>query len=160
MNPHALRSHKKMSKRLNGPLTFKPMKRNKLPKPFKTMGGARLFTTELVDVSDKHQVIFVWRDGELLTDRAFFAWLMMKVHDGKLFPLAELHWHPSHKGIHIKTPCRAEVDYTSRQLPGAIELDIHTASMYDPQSETDRDVLIGMFCRIAGVTLGREDLLS
>jgi hypothetical protein len=160
MQPRALRDQKTSPKRLESDPAFKLMKRGKLPKPFAKMGGSRLYTTELVDVSETHQVIFIWRDGELLTDRAFFAWLLKRTHNGSLYPLAELHWHPSHKGIHMKTPCHAEVDYTNRQLPGAVELDVRTVSMYDPREESDRRYLIAAFCKKVGITLGPKDLLS
>jgi len=159
MTPRELRNQKRQAKRLTAQPVFKPLKRNKLPKPFKAMGGSRLFATDLIDVSASHQLIFVWRDGLILTDCAFYGWLLKKLSDSSLFPLLEMHWHPSHKGLHIKTPCRTEIDYTNRQLPGAIELGMRTTLMYDPRCETDRLALIGKFCEAAGIALGAEEAL-
>lgn len=159
MDARELQNQKKQPKRLTMQPVFKPLKKNKLPKPFKTMGGQRLAATDLIDVSPSHKVIFVWRDGQILTDRAFYGWLLKTVGDGSLYPLMEMHWHPSHKGLHIRTPCRSEIDYTNRQLPGAIELDIRTVSRYDPQRESDRLELIGKFCKAAGIELGAEGAL-
>src|SRR5471030_105355 len=159
MPPRELRNQKRQPKRLTAQPVFKPLKRNRLPKPFKTMGGARLFATDLIEVSSSHQLIFVWRDGPILTDRAFYGWLLKKVSDSSLFPLLEMHWHPSHKGLHIKTPCRTEIDYTNRQLPGAPELGMRTVLRYDPRSESDRLALIGRFCEAAGIEFGAEGAL-
>lgn len=159
MDPRELRNQKEQPKRLTAPPVFKPLKKNKLPKPFKTMGSPRLAATDLIAVSPSHELIFMWRDGQILTDRAFYGWLFKKVDDGSRYPLIEMHWHPSHKGLHIKVPCRATIDYTNRQLPGAMELDIRTVSMYDPQRESDRLELIGKFCKAAGIQLGAEGSL-
>ena len=101
MDARELRSQKRQAKRLTAQPAFKSLKRNKLPKPFKTMGGSRLFATDLIDVSASHQLIFVWRDGPLLTDRSFYGWLLKKLCGGALYPLLEMHWHPSHKGLHL-----------------------------------------------------------
>lgn len=104
-------------------------------------------------VSDTHVAVFIWRDGEILTDRAFFGHLLCKLHTGALYPLFEFHWHPSHKGLHAKLP------YTGRQLPGAPELALKTDGKLDPRSEGDRFRLIAAFCDACGIVLGDEDLL-
>jgi len=159
MDRYALKLQKKQPKRLPAKPVFKAMKKGKFPRPFSKMGGPRLSATDLIDVSPSHQVIFLWKDGQILTDRSFYGWLLKKVGTANLYPLLEMHWHPSHKGLHIKTPCDASNDYTDRQLPGAKELDIRTVKMYDPQVESDRAVLIGKFCEIAGIDLGPEGVL-
>ena len=159
MTPHELVAHKKSEKRLADLPAFKPMKKGKLPKPFKTMGGPRLFATDIIDVSDTHCVIFIWRDGEELTDSMFLAWLMCKLSSGQLSPLFELHLHPSHKGLHVKTPCKTELNYTDRQLPGAPELDLHMERMLDPRDDGDRHLLIAEFCNRCGIQLGSKDNL-
>lgn len=159
MDRHALKLQKKQPKRLPAKPVFKAMKKGKFPRPFSKMGGPRLSATDLIDVSPNHQVIFLWKDGQILTDRSFYGWLLKKVGTANLYPLLEMHWHPSHKGLHIKTPCEASNDYTDRQLPGAKELDIRTVKMYDPQVESDRAFLIGKFCEIAGIDLGPEGAL-
>ncbi|MYM34894.1 hypothetical protein GTP38_11140 [Duganella sp. FT94W] len=157
MLPKELKSQKLQEKRLAQIPAFKPMKKGKLPKPFNKMGGPRLSCTGLVNVSLSHQVIFVWKDGEIFSDRAFFGWLMKKVGSTDLYPLLEMHWHPSHKGLHIKTPCNTDFDYSNRQLPSAPELDIRAAKAYDPQLEDDRLRLVERFCQVAGIELGAPE---
>lgn len=159
MNPKDLAAHKKFEKRLKTLPQFKQMKKGKLPKPFKTMGGLRLYSTEIIDVSDAHCVIFIWRDGEEITDSIFLAWLFCKLANGDLSPIFEMHLHPSHKGLHAKTPCLTELNYTNRQLPGAPELDLKTQSEYDPRDPDDRTILINIFCDRCGIKIGDEDNL-
>jgi len=159
MKRHALKAQKLQPKRLAEKPVFKAIKKGKFPRPFARMGGPRMSATELIDVSPSHQVFFLWKDGQILTDRSFYAWLVKRVGTSSLYPLLEMHWHPSHKGLHIKTPCQATVDYTDRQLPGAKELDIRTVEMYDPKDEDGRLQLIGKFCEIAGIDLGPEGAL-
>lgn len=122
MSPTELAQHKAAPKRLASEIVFKSLKRGKLPKPFHKMGGSRVRSTDIIPVSDTHRVLFVWRDGELKTDSAFFAWMMSAVGDYALYPLFELHCHPSHKGLHAKLPCKTDINYAGRQLPGAPEL--------------------------------------
>lgn len=161
MLPRQLRAQKNQPKRLAELPPFKVMKKGKLPRPFSKMGGSRMWSTGLIDVSDSHQVIFIWRDGDVLTDRSFFAWLFKKASTLDLYPLLEMHWHPSHKGLHIKMPCRTDLDYSNRQLPGAPELDISIPKAYDPKIDDDRMMLIGKFCLIADIKLGEKgDLWS
>ena len=156
MTPAELSQHKASPKRLAGDLLFKQMKRGKWPMPFHKMGGARVRATEVIAVSDTHRVLFVWRDGELKTDSAFFAWLLCEMADDVLYPLFELHCHPSHKGLHAKLPCNTEVNYAGRQLPGAPELSLSAIDGLDPRNATDREQMIARFCRACGITLGRE----
>ena len=154
MTPSELARHKAAPKRLEGELAFKQMKRGKWPKPFHKMGSSRLRATELTSVSETHRVLFVWRDGELITDSAFFAWLLCQLNDEVLYPLFELHCHPSHKGLHAKLPCKTEFNYEGRQLPGAPELALSSADGLDPRNEADRQKLINRFCQACGITMG------
>ena len=159
MKPKDLREHKKALKLLDSSPEFKQMKRGKFPKPFKTMGSPRLFTTGLLNVSDTHCVIFIWRDGPEITDSLFLGYLFCKLNNSDLYPLFEFHLHPSHKSIHGKTPCNTESNYTNRQLPGAPELKIASkvARQLDPRSESDRAILIGDFCDSCGITIGKKN---
>ncbi|MFZ6732050.1 hypothetical protein ACO0LG_09035 [Undibacterium sp. Ji42W] len=159
MEPSDLLEHKHSHKRLASQPQFKPMKKGKFPKPFKTMGGMRLHSTDLIDVSDTHCVIFIWRDGDELIDSLFLGWLMCKLRSGELSPLFEMHLHPSHKGLHVKMPCKTDLDYTSRQLPGAPEFDLKFQRMLDPRSEKDREILIADFCKRCGIEIGDENSL-
>jgi hypothetical protein len=152
-----LAGHKTTSKRLQDMPPFKPMKRGRLPKPFHKMGGARFFATELIPVSDYHSVLFIWGDGEILTDTKFYGYLLCGLPNGSLSPLLEFHWHPSHKGVHIKVPCDTELDYTDRLLPGAPELALKSTYVFDPRVPDDRVRLITVFCQAAGIKLGRAD---
>lgn len=160
MEPYHLIDHKRVKKRLASLPAFKPMKKGKFPKPFKTMGGGtRTFSTELIDVSDTHCVIFIWRDGEELTDSMFLAWLLCKLSNGDLSPLFEMHLHPSHKGLHVKIPCKTDLDYTNRQLPGAPEFDLKMRRTLDPREQNDREILIAEFCKRCGIATGDENSL-
>lgn len=157
MKRRDLAGHKIASKRLQDVPSFKQMKRGKLPKPFSKMGGARYFATDLISVSDTHSVLFVWGNGEILTDTKFYGYLVCGLPNGSLSPLLEFHWHPSHKGIHIKIPCETELDYTNRLLPGAPELALDRTCALDPRVHDDRLRLITMFCQAAGIKLGQAD---
>lgn len=157
MKPHDLKAHKNAFKQLAAIPKFSPQKRNKLPKPFKGLGGPRIESTGLIDVSNTHVAIMYWRDGPILTDRAFYGHLMCRLSNGDLSPLLEFHWHPSHKGLHCKTPCNTAVDYTNRQLPGAPELSIKTNGLLDPKDAFDRLKLVIAFCKSCGITLPDTD---
>lgn len=159
MDARDLLAHKKSPKRLATMPHFKPLKKGKLPKPFKTMGGSRLFSTDIIDVSDTHSVIFIWRDGSELTDTMFLAWMLCKLNNGDFSPLYEFHFHPSHKGMHAKIPCRTQFNYTNRQLPGAPEFNLHSANIPDPRTACDRGILIVRFCKACGIDLGDEQNL-
>lgn len=159
MSPRDLRAQKAQEKRLAINPAFKTMKKGKCPKPFAKMGGPRLSCTDLIDVSPFHQVIFIWKDGQIRTDRSFYGWLFKKVSPRGLLPLLEMHWHPSHKGLHVKMPCNTEQDYLNRQLPGAPELGVNTVKAYDPKIESDRLELIEHFCVAAGIKIGNPETL-
>jgi hypothetical protein len=154
VTPRELARHKSAIKRLIDIPTFKQMKRGKWPKPFHRMGNVRLFATEPIAVSETHVAVFIWRDGAVLSDTAFFAHLFCRLSNNALYPLFEFHWHPSHKGIHAKLPCQTESDYTNRQLPGAPELALNTDRQFDPRAEADRLRLIAEFCDACGIVLG------
>lgn len=159
MNKKDILDHKVFVKKLPDKPTFKAMKKGRLPKPFKSMGSNRLFTSDFIEVSDSHSIIFIWRNGEELTDRAFYAWMFCKLQNKDLYPLFEMHYHPSHKGVHCKVPCKTELDYTNRQLPSAPELDLKVNQNLDPRVEIDRDKLILKFCKSCGISVGNDDEL-
>src|SRR4051812_2409389 len=108
MTPRDLKAHKDARKRLTAVPIFKPQKRNKLPRPFKSIGGPRIQSTGMIDVSDDHVVLMYWRDGQILTDRSFYGHLYCRLQNGNISPVFEFHWHPSHKGIHCKVPCKTQ----------------------------------------------------
>lgn len=157
MKPHDLHAHKKAPKQLKAVPVFKPQARNKLPKPFKKLGGSRIESTGMMDVSADHVAFMYWRDGDILTDRSFFAYLFCRMANNDLSPLFEFHWHPNHKGFHCKTPCRTINDYTNRTLPGAIELALKTDSRLDPKNHADRLKLVMYFCELCGIVLPDND---
>ena len=121
------------------------------------MGGIRYQWTEIQAVSDIHRIVFIWRNGELRTDTAFFAYLFFALQNGELYPLTEFHLHPSHKGGHMKVPCETQYDYTERFLPGAPELKISGVGQLDPRLEKDRDILIARFCYAVGIKTGKDN---
>ena len=156
MTPKELANHKAVPKRLAGLPLFKTVKRGKFPKPLNKMGGSRIQATELIDVSDSHRIVFLWRDGELRTDSAFFAYLFCVLGDGRLYPLFEMHFHPSHKGLHGKLPCNTDSDFAARMLPGAPELAPSSRNDLDPREPVDRNNLIERFCSACGIAMGTE----
>ena len=154
MTPAELAQHKAAPKRLARTLAFKPMKRGKWPKPFHKMNSPRVRATEVTAVSDTHRVMFLWRDGELKTDSVFLAWLFCELDEEVLFPLFEMHFHPSHKGLHAKLPCKTDTNYEGRQLVQAPELTLSSIDGLEPLSEADRQQLINRFCQACGITMG------
>lgn len=155
MKRRDLADHKTAPKRLRNMPTFRQMKRGKLPKPFHRMGGARYSATDLIPVSETHSVLFIWGNGDILTDTRFYGYLLCGLPNGSLSPLLEFHWHPSHKGVHIKVPCETSLDYTDRLLPGAPELALKSSRIFDPRLSDDRKRLISVFCQAAGIALGQ-----
>ncbi len=155
MKKTELKNYKIQPKHLSKTPIFTPLRRKHLPKPFNQIGGARITSSGMIDVSDEFTVLFVCRDGEALTDTAFYGYLMCKLSNGNLYPITEYHWHPSHKGQHIKTPCGTELNYTNRMLPRAPELScaIGINRQPDPRDEKDRIILIEHFCKITGISI-------
>lgn len=151
MTPHELKKHKSAPKAISEEITFSNLKKGRLPKPFKRMGGRRLFATKILDLTNNYAAIFLYRDGEILTDTAFFGYLMLRIPDNDFYPILEFHWHPSHKGFHIKLPCNTSLDYTNRMLPNAPELNIKTKPTIDPRIANDRFVLIDLFCELCDI---------
>jgi hypothetical protein len=158
MTPHELRKHKLYKKQLKEVPVFKPHSKRKkqLPKPLSRIGGSKVFSSGLLEVSDTHSVFMLWREGDILTDRSFYAYLFCQLSDKTLSPLLEFHWHPSHKGQHCKTPCKTTQNFTGRLLPGAPELALATDHKLDPRKEKDRLKLIIKFCETCGIGLPDE----
>lgn len=158
MLPKQLAQHKIAPKSLAAVPVFRRLKKGHLPKPLHKIGGARFQATDVLPISDTHRAVFMWRDGELLTDSAFFGYLFQVLEQDELFPLAEFHLHPSHKGLHIKVPCNTTYDYRQRLLPGAPELALSSGvSGLDPRKDSDRIKLIDRFCKALGIVTGVEN---
>lgn len=145
--------HKATSKVLTAMPDFLPLKKGKLPKPFHKMGGLRCQSSGMIKLSDDHSALFIWRNGETLADASFFGYLTCNLAQGALCIILEFHWHPSHKGIHCKIPCRTDLDYTDRFLVRAPELALSGSTSLDPRVDLDRQKLIVLFCEACGVTL-------
>ena len=108
-------------------------------------------------MENDYTAIFFWRDGPLLTDRAFYGHLFQRRPDDRLSPVFEFHWHPSHKNAHCKVPCNTDADYTNRMLAGAPELAMNARPSLDPGNETDRHQLVEVFCIACGIELPTHD---
>ena len=50
------------------------------------------------------------------------AWLFCELDEEPLYPLFEVHFQPSHKGLHAKLPCKTDINDGGRQLVKAPEL--------------------------------------
>ena len=152
MDQRLLKKHKRAAKRLSEAPLFKASRRGRLPKPLDKLAGARVFASDLMPVGGPYHVCFAWRDGQLLADTSFYGWLFLGA-SGDLYPLAALHYHPSHKPAHLLTPCRDGRDFTNRQLPGVIEFAVAN-ERFDPRLPVDRGRLIELFCARCGIDLG------
>lgn len=152
MDPRDLLQHKLAFKTLAGQPEFKNIKRGKLPRPLHKLGGPRVHCTPVITLSDTHRAVMLWRDGDTLQDTAFYGYLFCCLQNGDLSPLFELHWHPSHKGLHCKTPCRSELNHTGRLLPGAQEFSI-SGEAFDPRNPNDLSALVLLFCDRCGITI-------
>lgn len=157
MNRQQLLAQKRKPKRLCE-VEFKALRKPSLPKPFDKIGGPRIQYSGLIDVADDSVVLFVARDGETLERRAFYAYWLLRTASG-LLPLVILHYHPSHKGVHLLTNCRDDRDYTERQLPGAPELALKTPADIDPGAQEGRLRLVNLFCERCGIRLGPDHQL-
>lgn len=160
MTPHELKIHKKAEKLLKVIPSFSLQKRNKLPRPFQKLGGDRILSSGMMEVSDSHVAFMYWRDGDILSDRSFFGHLFCRLANGDLSPIFEFHWHPSHKGVHCLTPCKTSSDYTNRHLKQAPELAIKTEKLFDPRVEVELNQLVILFCESCGISLPPKDTNS
>lgn len=150
---HILKDAKAAPKRLVD-YAFKPARSRQLPKPFNRL-GPRAYLSDLIDLGKDYRAVFIWRDGETLSRTAFYGHLLRQTERG-LLPLAILHYHPSHKGVHGLFNCEVERDYTGRHLPGGREFVLKGGAGFDPRIEGDRHRLIGIFCERFGVILGPD----
>jgi hypothetical protein len=161
MKKVTLSLHKKAPKVLSEMPSFLSMKRGKLPKPLHEAGGPRASLTQLIPVGGEYVAWFMWRDGETIEQTAFYAYLFSRISENTLYPLCHFHWHPSHKSLHMKTPCGSDLNYTNRGLPGALELQLkcNIDKRFDHRLELDRIQLVQVFCDACGINFGRSDLL-
>jgi hypothetical protein len=157
MEKSELAEHKRYPKKINDVPAFKPIKSQKLPPPLHKIKSSRVFSTSMLAVSDKHLAVLYWKDGDLLSDTSFYGYLFLKCAGSDIYPLLEYHWHPSHKGHHVKTPCRSPLNYTNRGLPMAIELNVSADVSLDPRTADGRSRLLFEFCSACGITLAKKD---
>lgn len=159
MTPNDLKKHKLALKQLVTKPSFNPLKRGKkaLPSPLSKLGGARVHSTELLNLSSDYSAFMYWIDGPIKSDRKFFGHLFTRLASGKLSPIFEFHWHPSHKGFHCKMPCKTDLNYTSRFLVGAPELQLTTDASLDPKNPSDLLELVFIFCSVCGIILPNND---
>lgn len=156
MTPNELKTHKKHKKVLDSLPSFNALSKrgSKLPRPLDGLGRRKdVYVSGLIEVSNSHAVFFLYRDGQILTDRAFFGYLFCVLQNKSLNTLYEFHWHPSHKGIHCKLQCNTSLNYTGRLLVQAPELQLAPPSELDPAKEADRVKLVQMFCAKCGIHL-------
>jgi hypothetical protein len=152
MDRRELRNRKARPKTLPK-VEFKPLRKGALPRPLKELGGPRLTASKLVDVGNGLKVVFVVRSGDILERKAFFAYLFEE-HNDVLVPLAILHYHPSHKGVHLIVNCETGREFGGRQLPGAPEFALKSARLFDPEDPNDRSELILAFCKRCNISIG------
>lgn len=149
---------KRLSKVI-GSFSFKPLKKNQLPEPWKRMGGTRIKATPLLEAGNDLVVIFITRDGETVDRKLFMGFLCKRVSAG-YESLYILHYHPSHKGIHAQFNCESDLNYVNRQLPQAKEFSLTTPNDLDPVEDAYQ--IAGIFCQRMGIQIKPqgEDLLQ
>lgn len=155
MERQRLREIKRRTKTLRA-VEFRSLRRGKLPRPFDKLGGPRLTSSGLIEVAAGLSVLFLVRDGDAPERRAFFGHLMQHSAGG-LVPLVIMHYHPSHKGIHLLANCEVARDFTERLLPGAPELALRTPGGIDLASEQGRLRLVNEFCVRCGIRIAPDD---
>lgn len=152
MDRKELRSIKSLrGKRLEA-VQFKPVSRNKLPKPLDKLGGPRVKASPLYNVGHDLKAVFVWKTAPVKEQRQLYGFLFKEFPRG-LLPMVRLDYHPSHKGLHMLLNCEDERDLTNRGLPGCKELAI-TDKALDPDVEDDRNRFIALFCERVNIELG------
>ena len=159
MKKRKLAEIKNLNKNLYGtPKFFTGSHSKEYPKPLNKLRGYD-FTTDLIDVGNNCVLLFAYRRRGLAIKCKFYAYFGLKTTDNKLFPLMIMHYHPDHKGIHSKLPCETDeqIDYTSRELPGAPELNL--ANGMEPDIRTDEGInqLICLFCNATGINIHGTD---
>lgn len=154
MDKYELRDHKKAPKSLAGKITWSPLKKGVLPNQYKTLGRRpRVSCSGIREVSSRHGVLFLWKDGDILTDSAFYGYFIEILPADKMRTILEFHWHPDHKGYHCVVPCNSDSDFTDRMLRNCHELNLKQSTILDPRDDKDRHVLINQFCEIVGIQL-------
>lgn len=154
MLPSELKNHKLSEKRLDcTEIAFSPLKKGSLPGQFKRMGRPGTFSSGFIQVSDTHKVLFVWRNGEIKTDSSFYGYFVHNPSPVERRILFELHWHPSHKGIHCVTPCNTALDLNNRMLVAQPDINLKGNLDWDPRSKDDRQKLIHLFCNACGISI-------
>ena len=152
MNPRQLAEFKNMKKTMEPNPSFHQGTHSKsYPKPLNRFKSSSM-VSDLIYVADKQVVLFAYKQSELLIDCKFYAYWGTLI-DGKFTPIMIVHYHPSHKGMHAKVPCKTDRDYTSRELPGAPELQIHKDKLPDMRTERGINELITLFCKSAGIMI-------
>ena len=138
-------------------IKFRSVQKGAYPRPFDKLSGSKLRVSGLIDVGDDRlKVMFLWKDGDILERRSFYGYLMTDI-DGVLVPLAIMHYHPSHKGLHMLTNCEVDRDFSGRLLPGARELAMSTPTGIDPSIDSDRNRLVNIFCERCGIRISPDD---
>ena len=153
MEPQELSRLKKSQKIIRSAPIFQKGKCSKhYPKPLNAFSNTFL-VSELIPVANDQFVVFAYRRNNEIEDCKFYGyWGTM--HSENLFsPIMELHYHPSHKGIHIRVPCRTNKDYTGRSLVQAPELNIVPNQAPDIRTDQGIRQLICIFCKTAGIEL-------
>ena len=101
--------------------------------------------------------VFIWKSGVVREQRSLYGWMFRQTDRG-LDPVARLDYHPSHKNLHAVINCERGLDLTNRGLPGCKEF-LFADIELDPDSPTDRNRFIEVFCKRFNVQLGYGDLL-
>lgn len=155
MDPRQLKALKDKTKVLEAYPDFAPGSRSKdFPKPLKQLRRYDM-VSDLITVADHHVIAFAVRRRELQIDCKFYGYWGLKTDENKLLPIMIMHYHPDHKGIHILVPCNTDPqrDFTSRELPGAPELNLYPGIAPDIRTDEGVCKLIELFCQAAGITI-------
>lgn len=158
MNPRQLREFKELNKELKEfPKFFAGTHGKDYPKPMKQLRKYDM-VSDILEVANNHIVVFAYRRKPLSIDCKFYAYWGLKNSDGKLIPIMIMHYHPDHKGIHVKLPCKTDpnIDFTSRELPGAPELNIYGKESPDIRTDEGVKQLVNLFCSASGTSIKEQ----
>lgn len=94
----------------------------------------------------------VWKDATEWKYRAMYAHFFYQITEPHLYPLAEVHYHPTHKGLHILLNCEDNRNLSNRHLAGAKEFNLKLHAPIDTALENDRQRFLAIVCERLGIT--------
>ncbi len=147
-----LREHFRSPKKWPDNVVFYPAKTLKLPRPLHNLGGSH-HCTDLLNLGGSYRIALVWKEAKTWDRRAIYAHFFYQIVENNLYPLADVHYHPGHKGLHILLNCEDQRNLSNRHLAGAKEFNLKLDKPIDPQSDNDRQRFLTTIGKRLGITV-------